>query len=140
MSFRLDPRLVADTLWVLDWPLCQLRLMNDARYPWVILVPRRAGLREQHALSRSDSQQLLAESRRLGTVLMQQFSGDKLNVAALGNLVPQLHIHHIVRYVGDDAWPAPVWGRHPARRYPPALARDRVRALQQALAGPVPLA
>lgn len=115
--FELDARLQADTAPLGDWPLSRVLLMNDARYPWVILVPRRAGAREIYALEDADQQQLWAESAHLGHTLMALFAGDKLNVAALGNVVPQLHVHHIVRFATDDAWPAPVWGRHPPLPY-----------------------
>lgn len=123
-EFQLHPKLAADTSVVGDWPLCRVLLMNDAQYPWAILVPRRAGLREAYQLDPADQRQLLAETNHLGREMMRAFSGEKLNVAALGNLVPQLHIHHVVRYAGDPAWPAPVWGKLPALAYTPA-DRDR---------------
>jgi diadenosine tetraphosphate (Ap4A) HIT family hydrolase len=123
-TFQLHPKLAADTLAIGDWPLCSLLLMNDAQYPWAILVPRRAGLREAYQLDARDQQQLLAESNHLGREMMRTFSGDKLNVAALGNMVPQLHVHHVVRLASDPAWPAPVWGRLPAMAYTPT-ERDR---------------
>lgn len=129
MEFALHPRLAADTFVLAQWPLCTLLLMNDAQYPWCILVPRRAGLREIHDLPEADQQQLLRESSVLGRALMQAFDGLKLNVAALGNLVPQLHVHHIVRFERDPAWPAPVWGKHPARPYDEAQRRTFVERL-----------
>lgn len=135
MSFTLDPRLAADCIVLGDAPLCRWLLMNDARYPWCILVPRRAGVREIFELEAADRAQLLDESARLGHALMQAFGGDKLNVAALGNVVAQLHIHHVVRHRGDAAWPAPVWGRGTAVAYTSARleqARDRLsRALPE---------
>jgi diadenosine tetraphosphate (Ap4A) HIT family hydrolase len=91
--------------------------MNDASYPWFILVPDRDDLREIHQLQAPDRKQLLDESCLLGEFLMLTFKGDKLNVAALGNQVPQLHLHHIVRYQTDRAWPTPVWGKFPASPY-----------------------
>ena len=97
--------------------LCFLLLMRDANYPWFILVPDRDGIREIHELAEADQQQLLAESTLLARGLTELFVPDKLNIAALGNVVPQLHIHHIVRYRDDPAWPAPVWGKLPARAY-----------------------
>lgn len=115
--FKLHPRLEEDTFVVGDFPLCQLLLLNDASYPWFILVPRRAGVREIFELAYHDQQQLLIESSRLSQVLNTIFQADKLNVAALGNMVPQLHIHHIVRYQTDQAWPNPVWGMFPAQPY-----------------------
>jgi len=116
-AFELDARLAADTLPFGDFPLCRILLMNDAQYPWWILVPRRVGVREIYELNDTDQSQLLRESVLFGRALMQAYSGEKLNVAALGNVVPQLHIHHVVRFRGDPAWPAPVWGRAPAQPY-----------------------
>lgn len=115
--FKLHTRLAEDTLAVGDFPLCRLLLMNDANYPWFILVPRRTGAREIFQLDRHDQQQLLWESSQLSQVLSKVFQADKLNIAALGNMVPQLHIHHIVRYENDRAWPKPVWGLFPATPY-----------------------
>lgn len=116
-GFTLHPQLATDCFVLGEAPLSRVLLMNDAQYPWCILVPRRANTREIYQLDATDRRQLLDESITLGETLMRIFSGDKLNVAALGNVVPQLHLHHIVRRHGDPAWPAPVWGRHPARPY-----------------------
>ena len=91
--------------------------MNECHYPWCILVPRVAGLTELFQLTRSQRQQLDLESYFLSTALMQIFEGEKLNVAALGNVVQQLHIHHVVRYANDAAWPAPVWGKVAVQAY-----------------------
>ncbi len=128
-KFELHPRLAADTIQIGDWPLCRVLLMNDAHYPWVILVPRRAGIREIYELASDDQQALLQESVRLGRTLMQCFGGHKLNVAALGNVVPQLHLHHVVRRVEDAAWPAPVWGRTPAQPYGEEALAQRIGLL-----------
>lgn len=135
MTFELHPRLAADCQVLGDFPLSRLLLMNDAQYPWLILVPRRAGLREIYELAEADQQQLLRESTILGRALMAGFRGEKLNVAALGNLVPQLHLHHVVRHAHDPAWPAPVWGRLPARSYTDA---ERAARLQILRAQPLP--
>ena len=132
-EFVLHERLAADCLVVGDWPLCRVLLMNDSNFPWLILVPRRPNLREIYELNAADRAQFLAESCALGEALMQQFAGDKLNVAALGNMVPQLHIHHIVRKVGDAAWPAPVWGKVPAVPYAPAAAEALLKTLRAKL-------
>lgn len=113
----LHPRLQADCLHIGRFPLCHLLLMQDANYPWFILVPDREDVREIHQLDSADRQQLLNESVLLSCALEAAFAPDKLNIAALGNLVPQLHVHHIARYRTDAAWPAPVWGRVPARPY-----------------------
>ena len=130
MTFALHPRLAADTLVLGDFPLCRLLLMNDAQYPWFILVPRRVGAREIYQLEARDQQQLLRESSALSRAAMDAFKGDKLNVAALGNLVPQLHVHHVVRYAHDPAWPRPVWGLHPARPYAEPERAARLAALR----------
>ena len=129
MEFELDGRLAADCHRLGRFALCELLLMNDAQYPWCILVPRRGGIREIYELAAGDQLLLLQESVALGRAMMTTCGGDKLNVAALGNMVPQLHLHHIVRRVGDAAWPAPVWGRVPPRPYASAelqAFQDRV--------------
>ena len=125
--FKLHPRLEQDTSVIGDFPLCRLLLMNDANYPWFILIPRRAEIREIFELERCDQKQLLEESSHLSQVLSNIFQADKLNIAALGNMVPQLHIHHIVRYQTDQAWPNPVWGLFPTRPYT-ERARQETRA------------
>jgi len=91
--------------------------MKDSNYPWFILVPDREDITEIHQLNETDQQQLITESSLLSRIIDKQFNADKINIAALGNLVPQLHIHHIVRYKNDAAWPAPVWGKLPANAY-----------------------
>lgn len=118
-TFSLHEQLARDTVRLGSWPLCEVLLMNDSQYPWLILVPRRSGLREIYELSDADLQQFMRESCWLGQRLMDEFGGDKLNVAALGNQVPQLHVHHIVRFRDDAAWPAPIWGKFPAKAYAP---------------------
>jgi diadenosine tetraphosphate (Ap4A) HIT family hydrolase len=132
-DFVLHAQLAADCFSIGDAALCRLLLLNDAQYPWLVLVPRRAGMREIYQLSSGDQMQLQHESVHLGRSLMQLFGGDKLNVAALGNVVPQLHIHHIVRTLDDAAWPAPVWGRLPAQPYTPQARAERIALLQSAL-------
>lgn len=115
--FTLHPQLAQDCVDLGAFPLCRLLLMNDAQYPWCILVPQREGLRELYELSAEDHEQLQRESLHLARFMAHGFDADKMNVAALGNLVPQLHIHHLVRYKDDPAWPKPVWGVLPARPY-----------------------
>ena len=122
-EFELDPRLAADTFLVGETPLCQLLLMNDARYPWLILVPRRGDITEPFELGEVDQAQLWQESMRLGEAMKVHFAADKLNIAALGNQVAQLHVHHIARFHVDAAWPGPVWGVGSAVPYGDA-ARD----------------
>ena len=104
----LHPQLAADCVVLGRFPLCHLLLMNDRNYPWFILVPDLADIREIYQLEATDRKQLLDESCLLSEFLMNEFNGDKLNVAALGNLVPQLHLHHVVRYESDPAWPTPI--------------------------------
>lgn len=116
-TFELDPRLAADTLPVCDLPLCRVLLMNDTRYPWLILVPRRAALRELHDLETVDRRQLSEEINACSRALAERTGADKMNIAALGNQVPMLHVHVIARFETDDAWPNPVWGVLPARPY-----------------------
>jgi len=127
-EFQLHPQLAQDSIWLADWPLCQLRLSLDANYPWFILIPRRANIREIIDLISEDQQQLWQESACLSRWLQQQFQGDKLNIAALGNMVPQLHLHHIVRFSTDPAWPAPVWGKVAARAYSESELQQLVQA------------
>jgi len=115
--FDLHPQLSADCSVVDDLPLCRLLLMEDANYPWCILVPRRAGIREIHELAEADQAALLREVTRLSMAMQEAFAADKMNVAALGNAVPQLHVHVIARRVDDAAWPRPVWGAVPRRAY-----------------------
>lgn len=129
-GFILHPRLAADTAEVLEWPLSRVLLMNDSRFPWVILVPRRDEVRELYELSAVDQSQFLTESIVLGRTLMQHFLGHKLNVAALGNLVPQLHIHHIVRFEHDACWPKPVFGQGVAEPYAPEALAIRLEELR----------
>lgn len=117
VTWSLHSQLAADTQVAGDFPLSRVLVMNDSQYPWVILVPRVAEIRESYELEALQQQQLLQESALLSMWLMKRFQGDKLNVAALGNVVPQLHIHHIVRFTTDAAWPSPVWGKHPAVAY-----------------------
>lgn len=122
MTFELHPQLANDTLLVGQLPLCEVLLMNDSLYPWLILVPRVAGAEEAFQLSDNQQQILQQESSAVGQAIMQLFSGGKLNVAALGNMVPQLHLHHIVRFRKDPAWPRPVWGDQPRVAYAPAVS------------------
>ena len=110
-SFRLASRLEAESHFLVDWMLCQVRLMDDARFPWLILVPRRAGLEEWTELGVEDSAQLAKEIGRAGQALALKFTPTKLNVGALGNIVRQMHVHVIARFKSDAAWPGPVWGQ-----------------------------
>ncbi len=115
--FVVDERLATDCFVVADLDLCRVLLMNDSRYPWLVLVPRLHGMVELADLDRAAQHQLLDEIHRAEIALRQLAPFDKLNVAALGNVVSQLHVHVIARRIGDDAWPAPVWGRGIAQSY-----------------------
>jgi diadenosine tetraphosphate (Ap4A) HIT family hydrolase len=125
--FTLHPRLAEDALTLGRFGLCRLLLMNDSRYPWFILVPEKAGLTEIYQLSQADQIALTAESSFLAENLADLYQADKMNVATIGNLVPQLHIHHIVRYKTDPAWPAPVWGKFDRLPY----TEDRIAAITE---------
>ncbi|MCQ3031307.1 HIT domain-containing protein [Pseudomonas syringae] len=130
--FALDSRLQEDTLLIGDFPLCRLLLSNDSNYPWFILVPRRPDITEVFQLDARDQLQLWQETTLLSEQLKVLFNADKLNVAALGNVVSQLHMHVIVRRRSDIAWPAPVWGKHPATPYTAqefSLIKDQLRAV-----------
>ncbi|KMQ74690.1 HIT domain-containing protein [Marinobacter subterrani] len=127
-EFRLHERLAADTLGLGCSKLCEIRLMNDSTWPWLLLVPAVAGIREIYQLSAEQQHQLLRESSVLSEAMMDLFGGDKMNVAALGNMVPQLHLHHIVRFEGDPAWPGPVWGKQAPAPYTEAQL-EQVRSL-----------
>lgn len=132
-AFKLDPQLEQDTVLVADWHLCQVRLMNDSRYPWVILIPKVEDVYEIHQLADEQQQLLLGESVRLSKALEQLFVPHKLNVAALGNMVRQLHIHHIVRFEDDASFPRPVWGVGDAVPYEAGALNETVNGLQIAL-------
>ena len=118
MSFSLDPILARDTLLICRLTLCEVRLMNDAQYPWVILVPQIPDVTELYQLTETQQHLLSQESNQVSQLLVALLEPDKLNVAALGNVVKQLHIHHIARFCSDPAWPAPVWGKLPIQPYP----------------------
>ena len=134
-DWQLDPRLADDTHPVAQLPLCELRLMDDSHHPWLVLVPRVAGATELIDLSEVQQQALLREVSQVSRLLREHFAPDKLNVAALGNVVPQLHLHVIARYTRDIAWPRPVWGHAAARPYTPEALVERITVLGEALAG-----
>lgn len=132
-AYRLDDRLAADSHPVATLALSELRLMDDSNYPWLVLVPRIAGARELIDLERAQRIALTDEIDLAARVLRDLVRPDKLNVAALGNLVPQLHVHVIARFHDDPAWPAPVWGRVAARPYTPDALVERVSRLAASL-------
>jgi diadenosine tetraphosphate (Ap4A) HIT family hydrolase len=117
-DFTLDPRLAADTVEVGDLALCRVLLMDDARFPWLILVPRRAGLTEITDLAEADAAALWQEIRLTTGVIQALAKPDKVNVGALGNVVAQLHVHVVGRFRSDPAWPGPVWGFETRKPYP----------------------
>jgi len=133
--YELHPQLAADTHPVAAFALCELRLMDDANYPWLVLVPRVPAARELFDLDALQRHALSDEIDRAGRVLRDAFQPFKLNVAALGNLVPQLHVHVIARYESDPAWPSPVWGRVAARPYSPEQLVERIALLRETLLG-----
>jgi len=116
-EFTLHPQLANDCFELAELPLCKLLLCNDSAYPWFILVPKISDITDIYQLDWQQQQQLLNESSLLSELLMQVFSGDKMNVAALGNVVAQLHLHHIVRYKNDVSWPKPIWGQQALTPY-----------------------
>ena len=120
MSFSLHPQLAADTFVVGDFPLCRVLLMNNANFPWLILVPQRAGLRELFDLAPQEYTLAMQEIRMASHALHAMTGAHKMNIAALGNMVPQLHIHIIARFEQDAAWPNPVWGNAAPRPYTPS--------------------
>ena len=127
--FSLDPRLQQDTLVLGDFALYRLLLMNDSTYPWLILVPRREAVSEVFQLAADEQQQLWRETTLLAETLKDAFVADKMNIATLGNVVSQLHMHVVVRHRDDAAWPAPVWGRQPAVPY----SREQLRVMRERL-------
>jgi diadenosine tetraphosphate (Ap4A) HIT family hydrolase len=131
MTFTLDPQLEADTHPLGRFALSRVLLMDDARYPWLILVPEREGMAEIIDLPEADRMQLMREAAAASEALKAVFGPDKLNVAALGNRVRQLHVHVLARFQSDAAWPGPVWGVGQAQPYPPhmaGVAMDRIAA------------
>lgn len=133
MAFQLHAQLAADTFPVGDLALSTVLLMNDARFPWLILVPRRDGVRDGIDLSEADAGAMSGEVRQAQRVLKELFKPHKLNVAALGNMVPQLHIHVIARYAEDAAWPRPVWGVGTAQPYHQELRDERLAMLRRGI-------
>ena len=129
--FKLHSRLDADTFEVGNLPLSVVLLMNNKLLPWIILVPKKPGIREIYELAQKDQMQLIRESSLIGEALMSEFKGDKLNIGSLGNIVPQLHVHHIVRYEYDSAWPNPIWGNIATKAYAKTEGQQMVKRLQK---------
>ncbi len=131
--FALDARLQADTHMLGDFALCRVLLMNDARFPWLILVPRQLGMRELGDLAATDRHLLLDELAHASEALQKMHAPHKLNIAALGNVVEQLHVHVIARQTDDAAWPRPVWGMGSAIAYGDAERDERLATLRARL-------
>lgn len=137
IDFALDPRLQADTCHVTSLSLCEVLLMNDARFPWLILVPRRNGLVEILDLPSAVQLELWQEVQHVAAVLRDVAPCDKLNIGALGNIVRQLHVHVLARKEGDAAWPGPVWGNGRAQPYAEDEMLARVELIRQKLTSAV---
>lgn len=131
--FALHTQLAKDCVLIGDLPLSRVLLMNDANYPWLVLVPRREEIVELFQLPRIDQQQLLDEVAQVSAALAGHFRADKMNIAALGNIVPQLHIHIVARFRDDAAWPRPVWGTVPAKPYGDDALYERIAAIEELL-------
>ena len=134
-AFALHPTLARDTIEVARLALCQVLLMRDRRFPWLILVPEREAVREIHELSAADRTVLIEEIARAGEALERLFRPDKVNVGALGNVVPQFHVHVVARFTTDSAWPGPVWGSGAAEAYPEGEIEELRERLAAALRG-----
>jgi diadenosine tetraphosphate (Ap4A) HIT family hydrolase len=132
-GFELHPQLAADSVTVTKLALSEVRLITDANYPWLILIPKRADIREIHRLTAADQQTLMQEIAHVADRLEAVTGADKMNVAALGNMVPQLHVHIIARFETDLAWPGPIWGVAPQKNYGPDALKVFVGKLRQAL-------
>ncbi len=131
--FELHPRLKQDCIAIGRFELCQLLMMNDSQYPWFILVPEKIGIKEVYQLSKLERNMLIEESSMLAENLALLYNADKMNIAAIGNLVPQLHIHHVVRYQTDIAWPAPIWGKFAAVPYSRQQITDNMALVKKQL-------
>ncbi|MDY0882890.1 HIT family protein [Dongia soli] len=135
-EFALHPQLAKDTFEITDWPLCRVLRMNDTTYPWLILVPRRRECREITDLLQAERHRLMDEISQASDALQRECNPTKVNIGALGNMVPQLHIHVIGRFSGDPAWPKPVWGFQPAQPFEQAEREREATRWQQLLASP----
>ena len=131
--FTLHPVLATDTVEIVTSSLSLIRLMNDCNYPWVILIPARPGITGIHQLQPGDAVVLTQEISRISAVLENLYAPDRINVAALGNVVPQLHVHIIARFENDPTWPGPVWGNAPRKEYNDEKLLQTVSAIKQAL-------
>ncbi|WP_370979313.1 HIT domain-containing protein [Agaribacterium sp. ZY112] len=133
--FELHSQLAADTVAIGQFRLSLVLLHKDANFPWVILVPKREAIREIYHLDEADQAQLMRESSHLSEVLTSIYAPDKINVASLGNMVPQLHLHHVARYESDVAWPGAVWGNFMPKKYSEEELEKVVSRLRSSLSG-----
>ncbi|WNK01259.1 HIT family protein [Thalassospiraceae bacterium LMO-JJ14] len=133
--FQLHPVLENDSLAILETDTLLVRLIDDARFPWALIVPKIAGVTELHELSDAHYIEAMEMARKLGAVLKSAFHADKINTAAIGNMVAQLHIHVVARTVGDPAWPGPVWGAGTMIAYDAAEAERRIALIRAGLSG-----
>jgi diadenosine tetraphosphate (Ap4A) HIT family hydrolase len=131
--FKLHPQLALDTVFITDWKLSQVLLMDNRLFPWIILVPRLADLHEIHHLCAENRAILMEEMTRASHAMEQGFKTDKINVAAIGNIVSQLHVHIVARLQTDPAWPHPVWGSAYREPYATQEKADRVHYLKTLL-------
>ena len=132
-TFQLHPRLKEDCITIGRFDLCQLLMMNDSQYPWFILVPEKADIKEIYQLTKPERLTLTEESSYLAENLVTLYKADKINIAAIGNLVSQLHIHHVVRYQTDKAWPVPIWGKFDPIPYTRQQISDNVARVKEQL-------
>lgn len=132
-DFLLDPRLAADSVFIADGPLSQIRLINDRRFPWLVLVPRIEGASDWLELDGNQQRLLLAEINQVGNLVRAEPGVQKLNIGALGNVVRQLHVHLVGRHENDAAWPGPVWGHGSAERFAVEALAERIEAWRQRL-------
>lgn len=133
ITFQLHPRLQQDCINIGRFELCQLLMMNDSQYPWFILVPEIGDISEIYQLAKPARELLMEESSYLAENLQQIYKADKMNIATIGNIVPQLHVHHIVRYQTDNAWPVPIWGKSAAVPYTEQQIADTLARLKKRL-------
>ncbi len=131
--FTLHPTLAKDSFEITQWDVSQVRLINDATYPWLILVPTRENLSGLHELAQTDRLEMMEEIVRASSVMKKLYNPARINVAALGNVVEQLHVHIIVRFESDAAWPGPVWGVKPTQPYGPEALESTIQKLQEGL-------
>lgn len=132
-AFQLDKRLASGSILIAQADFIQIRLSNDARYPWILLVPSINNISEVYELSMQQQHHVLAVSNLVSKALIEVFKPDKLNIAAIGNIVKQLHIHHVARFKYDEAWPAPIWGLGEEKAYAPEIRSERIASICEAI-------